>query len=66
MNRDDRRNASGCMDLTSYDAIKKIEAEEEARFQKLLHMIFDLCELSDFKIKGRIVLIDKKTGRIWK
>lgn len=24
------------------------------------------CELADFQIEGRIVLIDKQTGRVWR
>ncbi len=39
---------------------------EEMRFHKLLHTLFYLCELADFEIDGRIVLIDKKTGRVWR
>lgn len=39
---------------------------EDERFHRLLHTLFYLCELADFEIEGRIVLIDKKTGRIWR
>lgn len=63
--RDLRKNAEGYPDPTAYEAIKNIE-KEEARFHKLLHTIFNICELSDFRIEGRIVLVDKKTGRIWR
>ena len=48
-----------------YQALKNIEAEEE-RFHKLLHMIFDICALSDFEIEGRIVLVDKRSGKVWR
>ena len=40
--------------------------EEDARFHRLLDMIFYLCELAGFRIEGRIVLTDKRTGRIWR
>lgn len=60
-----KRNASGCLDLTAYEAIKKAESEDE-RFHKLLYTIFYICKLAGFEIEGRIALIDKRTGRIWR
>ena len=66
--KDPRRNASGCMDLTAYEAIRNVEREAEAeeRFKKLLNTIFYICELAGFRIEGRIVLQDKKTGKVWR
>lgn len=29
-------------------------------------MLFDICELSGFEIEGRVVLVDKRTGRVWR
>ena len=71
MGNDPRRNAEGYLDLTAYEALKSIEEtvpteEEDHRFHKLLHTIFYLCELAGFQIEGRLVLKDKKTGRIWR
>lgn len=63
--RDLRKNASGCHDPTAYQAIKNIEREDE-NFHKLLHTIFNICELSGFQIEGRIVLVDKVSGRVWR
>lgn len=60
-----RRNAEGYFDPTAYEAMKNMEKEDE-RFHKLLHTIFYLCELAGFDIEGRIVLVDKKTGRVWR
>lgn len=51
MSWNDRKNAEGYSDPTAYQALKNIETEEE-RFHKLLHMIFDICALSDFEIEG--------------
>ncbi|EDK24624.1 hypothetical protein RUMTOR_01363 [[Ruminococcus] torques ATCC 27756] len=62
---DCRRNAEGYSDPTAYEALKNMEQEEE-RFHKLLDIIFALCELSDFHIEERIVIKDKRTGRIWR
>ena len=63
--RDLRKNAEEYSDPTAYEAIKNIDKEDK-RFRKLLHTIFNICELSGFRIEGRIVLVDKKTGRIWR
>lgn len=59
------KNAEGYSDPTAYQALKNIEAEEE-RFHKLLYAIFDICELADFEIEGRIVLVDKRSGKVWR
>ncbi len=64
MDKDLRKNTEGYTDLTAYRVIKSIDEEE--RFHKLLHDIFYLCEMAEFKVEGRIVLIDKKTGRVWR
>lgn len=63
--RDLRKNAEGYPDPTAYKAIKNIDKEDE-RFHKLLHTIFNICELSDFRIEGRIVLIDEVTGKVYR
>lgn len=60
-----RCNAEGYSDPTAFEALRNLEREEE-RFHRLLYTLFYLCELADFEIEGRIVLIDKKTGRIWR
>lgn len=63
--RDQRKNCEGYSDPTPYEAITEIE-KEERRFRRLLHTIFYICEMAGFEIDGRIVLIDKRNGRIWK
>lgn len=62
---DYRKNAEGYSDPTACEALRNIEREEE-RFHKLLDTIFTLCELSDFHVEERIVIKDKRTGRIWR
>lgn len=59
-----RKNNEGYSDPTAYEALCSIEAEE--RFQKLLKTIFAICELAGFSLEGRIVLRDKRTGKIWR
>ena len=60
-----KRNASGYIDPTAYEAITNIESENE-RFKKLLNSIFNICDLADFEIMGRIVLVDKRSGKVWR
>lgn len=64
----EKLNASGCKDLTAYQAIKNVEreAKDEARVKKLLATIFYVCDLAGFHLEDRIVLKDKKTGKIWR
>ena len=66
--KDPRRNASGYMDLTAYEALKNIdrEAEAEKRYKKLLSTIFYICDLAGFHIEGRLEIRDKKTGKVWR
>ena len=56
-------------DPTAYEAIKNINKEELAesdRFYDFLDAIFYIAELADFQFEGRLVVKDKKTGRIWR
>lgn len=62
---DIRKNGSGYYDPTAYQAIRNVDADDE-RFHKLLDAIFAICELSDFHIEERIVIKDKRTGKIWR
>ncbi len=60
-----RKNSEGYSDPAAFEALRNINKEDE-RFHKLLYTIFYLCELAGFEIEGRVVLIDKKTGRVWR
>ena len=65
--RDLRRNGAGYYDPTAYEAIKNADRDLDAeRFHKLLETIFNICELSGFRIEGRITLRDKRSGKVWK
>ena len=68
MRNPEKYNPSGCKDLTAYHALRNVEAEEkaEARYRKLLATIFSICELAGFHLEDRIVLKDKKTGKVWR
>lgn len=60
-----RKNAEGYSDPTAYEAIKNLDKGDE-RFHKLLHTIFDMCELAGFHLEERIVLRDEQTGKVWR
>ena len=63
--KDLKRNASGCLDMTAYEAIKHIEEETE-RFNKVLHILKSICDIAGFSIENRIILKDNRTGKIWR
>lgn len=63
MNRD-KINGSGCYDLTAYEALKNID--DEKRVAQLIKTIFYIVNLAGFRVDGRIVLQDKKTGKTWR
>jgi len=64
--RYNKRNSSGCMDQTAYQAIQNIEGDSNARFKQLLNDMYGICNDYNFQIKGRVVLIDNVTGKIYK
>lgn len=69
MGKEDIKNAEGYNDPTAYEAIRNVERGADAddeRFHKLLDTIFSICELSGFHIEERIIIKDKKTGKIWR
>lgn len=53
---------------TEYNTQKTTEESdfEQRRVNSLLHVIFKICELSGFWVEERIVLKDRKTGKIWR
>lgn len=64
-----KENGSGIYDPTAYNAIRNVSMDEQAeeeKFKKLLGIIFNLCELSGFHLEERIVVKNKRTGRIWR
>lgn len=60
-----RRNGSGYVDPTAYEAIKSVDNAEK-RVKKLMRVIFAMCDLAGFHLEERIVLRDKRTGEVYK
>jgi hypothetical protein len=65
LNNDPRRNAEGYPDPTAYTALRNIENADD-RFHKLLNTIFDICDDAGFQIQGRVVLLDRETGKVYR
>lgn len=66
MDKDDiKRNGSGYVDPTAYEAIKNIDSTQK-QIDKLMRAIFCMCDLAGFHLEERIVLKDKKTGEIYR
>ena len=60
-----KRNGSGYKDPTAEKALKSIVANEK-KVTKLIKTIQAVAHLAGYDIEGRIVLIDKKTGEVWR
>lgn len=61
----DRKNSEGYSDPTAYAAMRNI-ARDEDRFRKLRKAILNICDVAGFEIRGPIVLVDKKSGKVWR
>ena len=61
----DKRNSEGYSDPTAYAAMRNITRDED-RFRKLRKVILNICDVAGFEIRGPIVLVDKKTGKVWR
>ena len=62
-------NESHYLDLTAYEAIRRMEESEiesTERFNKTLHILKSICDIAGFNIENRIILKDKRTGRVWR
>lgn len=61
----DKKNAEGYYDPTVYAVMRNLRREED-RFNKLRRAILNIVDVAGFEIRGPLVLIDKKTGKIWR
>lgn len=70
-NTDPRKNAEGYPDPTAYEAIQRIEGSvyqnpEKERFFKVIGCVLRILELSGYSLEEKLVLRDKRTGKIWR
>lgn len=63
---DPKRNEHGYPDPTAYEAIKKMTDDEDERFHKLLYSIRNICDLAGYDLGERIILVDRRNGRVWR
>ena len=59
-----RRNSEGYKDLTAHAAMTNVTDKDKVG--KLMKTIFAACDKAGFRIEGRIVLVDKKSGKVWR
>lgn len=59
------RNAEGYFDPTAYAALSKISRDEQ-RAKQLKKILGEASALSGFRLKGQIILVDKKSGNTYK
>ncbi|MDF2881692.1 MAG: hypothetical protein K0R54_2249 [Clostridiaceae bacterium] len=64
------KNGSGCSDPTAFAAIAKVTRDGKLKARNrqhdiddAMHIINRFLDIIDFKLEGRITLIDKQTGR---
>lgn len=62
--RGEMYNASGCRDLTAFQALNNIESEERAK--EFIKAVFSLANRYGYHIDNRIEFTDKKTGKKWR
>lgn len=59
------KNKEGYADPTAHEAVLRLEAED-ARVKTLIHVVRHVCSLAGFEIEGRITLVDKETGKVYR
>lgn len=69
-NNDLRKNGSGCSDPTAFAAIVKITRDGKMKprnrgkdVNDMMSIIKRILDIMDFRLEGRLILIDKQTGR---
>ena len=56
-------NNSGCSDYTAYNAINDIQ-DEDKRLARLVYVLKYIIDSSGYDLAERIVLRDRRTGRV--
>ena len=58
-----KKNASGCFDLTAYEAIKHADHKPDVRLSNAVKAVKQVLNLAGFEMVGRVVVKDVKTGK---
>lgn len=73
-NRNPKRNESGCLDLTAYEAIKKVDKgsrkdsknERNNEVHEAIKLVKNMLRKFDLIVINRIEIKDKRTGKIYR
>lgn len=73
-NRNLKRNESGCLDLTAYEAIKKVDKgsrknsknERNIEVFEAIKLVKNMLRKFDLIVINRIEIKDKRTGKIYR
>lgn len=73
-NRNPKRNESGCLDLTAYEAIKKVDKESRKNSKnernievfEAIKLVKNMLRKFDLIVINRIEIKDKRTGKIYR
>ncbi len=65
MSARDKKNSEGYSDPTAYAAMKNVNREED-RYRKLRRALISICDVAGFEIQGPLILMDKKSGKVWR
>ena len=60
----EKKNSEGYLDLTAYNAMERVESEEQAK--RLIAVLKYIIKHSEFELMDRIHIRHKKTGREFK
>lgn len=64
MMNNDNFNAYKCSDLTAHQALENID--EERRVKKLVTAVLYTIDLAGYDLEGRLVLRNKRNGKVWR
>lgn len=59
------KNHEGYSDLTAYEALKLVDKNEN-RVSTLVKVLKYVAHNAGFEIDGRIVLVDRESGEVWR
>lgn len=73
-NKDPRRNESGCLDLTAYEAIKKVDKEGKKHSKnerneevyEAIKLVKNMLRKFDLIVINRIEIKDKRTNKVYR
>lgn len=74
-NKNPRRNESGCLDLTAYEAIKKVDGKKSKKYSnnerneevfEAIKLVKNMLRKFDLVVINRIEIKDKRTNKVYR